>query len=46
VVLGILAARAVPLSLVPPASWKRALPVPKAKDGARASQFLPGCAGQ
>jgi crossover junction endodeoxyribonuclease RuvC len=46
--IGILASRNIPLSLVPPARWKRALGVPKAKDGARAraSQLLPSCASQ
>ena len=47
-ILGVLASRSVPLSLVSPVSWKRALGVPKAKDGARAraSQLLPEAAYQ
>lgn len=34
----------IPLTLVPPKTWKKALTVPAAKDGARAraSQLLPG----
>jgi crossover junction endodeoxyribonuclease RuvC len=48
IILGVLAARSIPLTLVPPARWKRALGVPKAKDGARAraSQLLPEAAHQ
>jgi crossover junction endodeoxyribonuclease RuvC len=46
VVLGVLTARAIPLTIVQPAKWKRALGVPKAKDGARASQLLPAAAEQ
>ena len=48
VILGVLASRSVPLLLVSPVSWKRALGVPKAKDGARAraSQLLPEAAHQ
>jgi crossover junction endodeoxyribonuclease RuvC len=48
VVLGVIAARSIPLSLVPPVRWKRALGVPRAKDGARAraSQLLPEAASQ
>jgi crossover junction endodeoxyribonuclease RuvC len=48
VILGVIAARSIPLTLVPPVRWKRALQVPKAKDGARAraSQLLPGAASQ
>ena len=48
VILGIVAARSIPLTLVTPTVWKRALGVPKAKDGARAraSQLLPGAAHQ
>jgi crossover junction endodeoxyribonuclease RuvC len=48
VILGVLASRSIPLSLVPPVRWKRALGVPKAKDGARAraSQLLPEAAHQ
>jgi crossover junction endodeoxyribonuclease RuvC len=42
-VLGILAARGISYTLVSPGSWKRAMQVPAAKDGARAraSQLLP-----
>jgi crossover junction endodeoxyribonuclease RuvC len=42
------AAQRIPLTLVPPARWKRTLGVPKAKDGARAraSQLLPAAADQ
>jgi crossover junction endodeoxyribonuclease RuvC len=36
IILGVLAARSVPLILVAPARWKRALGVVKAKDAARA----------
>lgn len=48
IVLGVLAAAGVPMSLVPPARWKKALGVPSAKDGARAraSQLLPDAADQ
>jgi crossover junction endodeoxyribonuclease RuvC len=48
IVLGVLAAHGVPVTLVAPAVWKRALGVLKAKDAARAraSQLLPQCAGQ
>jgi crossover junction endodeoxyribonuclease RuvC len=48
VILGVIASHSIPLSLVPPVSWKRALGVPKAKDGARAraSQLLPEAAAQ
>jgi crossover junction endodeoxyribonuclease RuvC len=48
VILGVIAAHAIPLTLVAPVSWKRALNVPKAKDGARAraSQLLPAAAQQ
>jgi crossover junction endodeoxyribonuclease RuvC len=47
VILGVLAARSVPLTLVPPVRWKRALGVSKDKDGwARASQLLPEAAHQ
>ena len=48
VILGVVAAHAIPLTLVAPAVWKRALGVPKAKDGARAraSQLLPEAAAQ
>jgi hypothetical protein len=45
-VRGVLAARAVPYTLVTPVTSKRSLQVPKAKDGARAraSQLLPASA--
>lgn len=48
VVLGVLAAAGVPMTLVPPQRWKKALGVPAAKDGARAraSQLLPDAAHQ
>ena len=48
IVLGILAAHGVPLTLVSPVKWKRALQVPASKDGARAraSQLLPHAAGE
>jgi crossover junction endodeoxyribonuclease RuvC len=48
VILGVIATRNIPLTLVAPAVWKRALGVPKAKDGARAraSQLLPEAASQ
>ena len=47
-ILGVLACRGVPLTLVPPVRWKRALHVSKDKDAcrARASQLLPQAAGQ
>lgn len=43
VVIGILAARLVPVTFVNPRTWKKALAVPAAKDGARAraSQLMP-----
>jgi crossover junction endodeoxyribonuclease RuvC len=46
VVIGVLAALAVPMTLVSPVTWKRALGVPAAKDAARyrASQLLPAAA--
>ncbi len=46
-ILGIVAANFLPLTLVHPTRWKRAMGVPKAKDGARAraSQLLPRAAG-
>lgn len=46
-VKGACAAQFVPMELVPPAQWKRALHCPKDKDGARfrASQLLPEHAG-
>lgn len=42
-ILGILAALRVPVTLVPPARWKKALQVPQGKDAARhrASQLFP-----
>lgn len=48
VILGVLAALQIPVSLVPPATWKRTLGVPKAKDAARAraSQLMPAAARQ
>jgi crossover junction endodeoxyribonuclease RuvC len=48
VILGVLAAHGVPVTLVSPAVWKRALGVLKAKDAARAraSQLLPEAAPQ
>ena len=48
VLLGVIAAHSIPLTLVAPIVWKRALAVPKAKDGARAraSQLLPDAAHQ
>jgi crossover junction endodeoxyribonuclease RuvC len=48
ILLGVLAARSVPLTLVAPVRWKRALNVPKAKDAARAraSQLMPQAAHQ
>ncbi len=47
-ILGIVAANFLPLTLVQPRRWKKAMGVPKAKDGARAraSQLLPRAAGQ
>ena len=46
VLIGILAALGVPMTFVAPATWKRALGVPAAKDGARAraSQLMPAAA--
>jgi crossover junction endodeoxyribonuclease RuvC len=48
VILGVLAARSIPLSLIPPVRWKREMRVLKDKDGARAraSQLLPDAADQ
>ena len=45
--LGILAANFIPLTMVAPVKWKRALGVPAEKDGARAraSQLMPAHAG-
>jgi crossover junction endodeoxyribonuclease RuvC len=47
-ILGVLAARSIPLTLVAPLRWKRAIGVTKSKDGcrARASQLLPTAAHQ
>jgi len=43
IVIGILAARGVPMTFVAPKTWKKALGVPASKDGARAraSQLMP-----
>lgn len=43
VIIGVLAARGIPVTYVHPRVWKKALGVPAAKDGARAraSQLLP-----
>jgi crossover junction endodeoxyribonuclease RuvC len=48
IIIGICAALKVPYTLVPPQRWKKALGVPKEKDGARAraSQLLPQTAHQ
>jgi crossover junction endodeoxyribonuclease RuvC len=48
IILGVIAARSIPLTLVPPVRWKRAMGVTKSKDGcrARASQLLPEAAHQ
>jgi len=48
VILGVLAARSIPMTLVPPMHWKRVMSVTKSKDGcrARASQLLPEAAYQ
>jgi crossover junction endodeoxyribonuclease RuvC len=48
IIIGVLAAHGVPMTLVPPGTWKKALGVPKAKDGARAraSQLLLRAADQ
>ena len=48
IILGVLAARTIPLTLVPPVRWKRRMGVTKSKDGcrARASQLLPAAAHQ
>jgi crossover junction endodeoxyribonuclease RuvC len=47
-ILGVLAALRIPMTLVPPAQWKRVLGVQKSKDAARAraSQLLPAAAQQ
>lgn len=43
---GVVAALGIPMTVVSPVTWKRALGVPAAKDGARAraSQLLPDAA--
>ena len=48
IVIGVLAAVGIPYSFVSPRTWKSALIVPAAKDGARAraSQLIPSAAGQ
>jgi crossover junction endodeoxyribonuclease RuvC len=48
IVKGILATRKIPMTMVPPNLWKKALAVPKAKAGtrARASQLMPESAGE
>jgi len=48
IVIGVLAASAVPMTFVSPVKWKKAFGVPAAKDGSRsrASQLLPGAAHQ
>jgi crossover junction endodeoxyribonuclease RuvC len=48
VILGVLAARHIPMTLVPPVRWKRALGVSRDKDAgrARASQLLPAAGDQ
>ncbi len=47
-ILGVVTALAIPLTPVPPATWKRQMGVTKSKDGcrARASQLLPEAAYQ
>jgi crossover junction endodeoxyribonuclease RuvC len=47
-VLGVIAARNIPITLIAPARWKKVMGVGKSKDGcrARASQLLPRCADQ
>ena len=47
IIIGVLAARGVPMTFVNPRVWKKALGVPAAKDGARAraSQLMPASAG-
>lgn len=46
IIIGVLAARGVPVTFVNPRVWKKALGVPTAKDGARAraSQLMPASA--
>jgi crossover junction endodeoxyribonuclease RuvC len=48
IILGVIAARFMPMTLVPPVRWKRRMGVTKWKDGcrARASQLLPAAAHQ
>jgi crossover junction endodeoxyribonuclease RuvC len=48
VIIGVLAANFLPITFVSPVVWKRALKVPKAKDGsrARASALFPRDAGR
>jgi crossover junction endodeoxyribonuclease RuvC len=48
IILGVIAAHNFPMTLVPPAVWKRAMGVTKSKDGsrARASQLLPEASHQ
>jgi crossover junction endodeoxyribonuclease RuvC len=48
VILGVIAARSISLTLVPPVRWKRSMHVTKSKDGCRASasQLLPEAAHQ
>jgi crossover junction endodeoxyribonuclease RuvC len=47
IVRGVIAANFIPITLVTPQTWKKALGVPAAKDGARAraSQLLPASSG-
>ncbi len=48
IILGVIACRAIPMTMVNPRVWKAALAVPAAKDGARAraSQLMPEAADQ
>lgn len=48
IVIGVLATLEIPMTLVPPVRWKKAMAVPAAKDGARAraSQLMPAFAWQ
>lgn len=48
IIIGILAARSIPVTFVAPRRWKTALGVPAAKDGARAraSQLMPDASDQ
>lgn len=45
--IGVIAANFIPMTLVPPQTWKKSLKVPAAKDGARAraSELMPAFAG-